>query len=195
MFTFFICLLALVLGYVFYGKFLERKFGIDVNKETPAYSHADGVDFMPLKTWKVFLIQFLNIAGLGPIFGAVAGAMWGPVAFVWILLGCIFAGAVHDYLSGMISLRLGGLSLPEIVGKFLGTGVKHFMRVFSVALLIIVGVVFIKGPAAILHGMSASWSSELFWIVVVFIYYVLATLLPIDKLIGRLYPIFGGAYL
>lgn len=195
MFTFFICLIALVLGYIFYGKFLERQFGIDVKKQTPAYTLADGVDYMPLKTWKVFLIQFLNIAGLGPIFGAVAGAMWGPVAFVWIVVGCIFAGGVHDYFSGMISLRLDGLSLPEIVGKFLGTGVKHFMRVFSVALLIIVGVVFIKGPAAILHGMSVSWSSELFWIVVVFIYYVLATLLPIDKLIGRLYPVFGGALL
>jgi carbon starvation protein CstA len=195
MISFFLCLLALVLGYVFYGKFLEKKFGVDANKKTPAYELTDGVDYVPLPSWKVFLIQFLNIAGLGPIFGAVAGALWGPAAFLWIVFGCIFGGAVHDYLSGMISLRLDGLSLPEIVGKYLGNGVKQFMRVFTVILMIIVGVVFIKGPASILFGMSSSWSSELFWIIVVFIYYVLATLLPIDALIGRIYPVFGFALL
>lgn len=195
MITFFCCLVILVLGYVVYGKFLEMKFGVDASRKTPAYTLTDGVDYVPMKSWKIFLIQFLNIAGLGPIFGAVAGAMWGPIAFVWITLGCIFGGGVHDYLSGMISLRKEGLSLPEIVGKYLGKSIKHFMRVFTIVLMIIVGVVFIKGPAAILYGMSTSWSTELFWIAVVFLYYLLATLLPIDKLIGRIYPVFGFALL
>ncbi|MBN2786678.1 MAG: carbon starvation protein A, partial [Paludibacteraceae bacterium] len=193
MITFLFCLIFLVLGYVVYGKFLEKKFGIDSTKKTPAYTLTDGVDYIPMKSWKVFLIQFLNIAGLGPIFGAVAGAMWGPVAFLWITLGCVFAGGVHDYLAGMISLRQDGLSLPEIIGNYLGKPVKQVMRVFTVLLMIIVGVVFIKGPAAILFGMTTTWSTELFWIIVVFLYYVLATLLPIDKLIGRIYPVFGFA--
>lgn len=195
MITFFSCLALLIVGYVIYGKFLEKKFGVDASRKTPAYSMTDGVDYVPMRSWKIFLIQFLNIAGLGPIFGAVAGAMWGPIAFVWITLGCVFAGGVHDYLAGMISLRQDGLSLPEIVGQYLGKSVKQFMRVFTIVLMIIVGVVFIKGPAAILYGMSTSWSTELFWIAVVFIYYVLATLLPIDKLIGRIYPVFGFALL
>lgn len=193
MITFLFCLIFLVLGYVVYGKFLEKKFGIDATRKTPAYTLTDGVDYIPMKSWKVFFIQFLNIAGLGPIFGAVAGAMWGPVAFLWITLGCVFAGGVHDYLAGMISLRQNGLSLPEIIGNYLGKPVKQVMRVFTVLLMIIVGVVFIKGPAAILFGMTTTWSTELFWIIVVFIYYVLATLLPIDKLIGRIYPVFGFA--
>lgn len=195
MITFFISLLALIAGYFFYGKFVERSFGVEPNNATPAYTKTDGVDYVPLPTWKIFLIQFLNIAGLGPIFGAVAGAMWGPAAFLWIVFGSIFGGAVHDYISGMISLRQDGMSLPEIIGKYLGTGVKQFMRLFTIVLMIIVGVVFIKGPASILFGMSSGWSTELFWIIVVFVYYLLATLLPIDKLIGRIYPVFGFALL
>lgn len=195
MITFFLSLVLLILGYLVYGRFVERVFGADINKKTPAYAKQDGVDFIPLKPWKVFLIQFLNIAGLGPIFGAVAGAMWGPVAFLWIVFGSIFGGAVHDYLSGMVSLRLGGLSLPEMVGKYLGAFVRHFMRLFTIVLLILVGVVFVKGPAGILAGITVSWANELFWVVVVIVYYVLATLLPIDKLIGKIYPLFGLALL
>ncbi len=195
MITFFLCLIALVFGYIFYGRFIERKFGAEATRETPAYTKTDGVDFMPLNSWKVFLIQFLNIAGLGPIFGAVAGAMWGPAAFLWIVFGCIFGGAVHDYLAGMISVRQGGLSLPEIIGIYLGRPTQAIMRIFTIVLMIIVGVVFIKGPAGILYSMTSgqAWSSELFWISVVFIYYVLATLLPVDKLIGNIYPVFGFA--
>lgn len=195
MLTFSIAVVCLLLGYGIYSRYVERVFVVDGNATTPAYSKTDGVDYVPMKTWKVFLIQFLNIAGLGPIFGAVAGAMWGPAAFLWIVVGCVFGGAVHDYLSGMISLRMGGASLPEIIGSLLGNTVKHLTRVFTIVLLVIVGVVFIKGPAGILHGMTSAWSSELFWISVVFVYYILATLLPIDKIIGNIYPVFGFALL
>ena len=191
MLTFLFCLGFLLLGYFVYARFLEKKFGVNPQAETPAFRLYDGIDYLPMKTWRVFFIQFLNIAGLGPIFGAVAGAMWGPVAFLWIALGCVFAGGVHDYFAGMISLREDGLSLPEIIGKYLGNAVKQFARIFTVLLMIIVGVVFIKGPAAILFAMTAAWSNELFWIILIFAYFVLATLMPIDKLIGRIYPIFG----
>jgi carbon starvation protein CstA len=143
--------------------------------------------------WRVFLIQFLNIAGLGPIFGAIAGAMWGPVAFLWIVLGSVFAGAVHDYFSGMLSIRHNGLSITEIVGIYLGTGVKQFMRVFTVVLMVLVGAVFIMGPAKILAGLTPESLTMTFWVWVVFVYYILATVLPIDKIIGRLYPLFGFA--
>jgi len=189
MISFLISIVVLVLGYFLYGSYIERKFGIDKNRATPAIYKEDGVDFVPLSTSKIFLIQFLNIAGLGPIFGAIAGAMWGPISFLWIVFGCIFAGAVHDYFSGMLSVRHDGESIPEIVGKYLGNGVKYFMRIFSVVLLILVGVVFVKGPATILNGLTGLDVSLL--IVVIFIYYLLATLLPIDKLIGKIYPIFG----
>lgn len=191
MITFTIAIAALILGYIFYGAFVERVFGADSKKTTPAYTKEDGVDFVPMKWGRIFLIQFLNIAGLGPIFGAVAGAMWGPVAFLWIVLGCIFAGAVHDYLSGMLSVRLGGWSIPEIIGKFLGTGIKQFMRGFTVILMILVGAVFVMGPAGILASITPDVFSVTFWAIVVFVYYVLATMLPIDKLIGRIYPFFG----
>jgi carbon starvation protein CstA len=193
MITFFISILALVLGYVFYGKLMEKIFGIDQNRETPAMSMKDGVDYMPLPKWKTFLIQFLNIAGLGPIFGAVAGAMWGPVAFLWIVLGSIFAGAVHDYFSGMLSVKHKGLSITEIVGIYLGVGAKQFMRGFTVLLMVIVGAVFIMGPAKILESLTPESLTITFWVWVVFVYYVLATMLPIDKIIGKVYPVFGFA--
>ncbi|MDA3865143.1 MAG: carbon starvation protein A [Salinivirgaceae bacterium] len=195
MITFFISIVALVLGYVFYGKLVERIFSADQNRETPAISMNDGVDYMPLPKWKTFLIQFLNIAGLGPIFGAVAGAMWGPVAFLWIVLGSIFAGAVHDYFSGMLSVKHKGLSIPEIVGIYLGVGTKQFMRGFTVLLMVIVGAVFIMGPAKILESLTPETLTMNFWVWVVFIYYVFATMLPIDKIIGKIYPLFGFALL
>lgn len=189
MITFFISLALLIAAYFIYGAWVEKKFGADSCKITPAISINDGVDFIPMKKGKIFLIQFLNIAGLGPIFGAVAGAMWGPVAFLWIVLGSIFAGAVHDYFSGMLSLRHNGISVPEITGKYLGVGMKNFMRFFVVVLLILVGVVFVKGPAAILNSLTGLNTTLL--IGLIFIYYLLATLIPIDKLIGKIYPIFG----
>jgi carbon starvation protein CstA len=195
MITFFISILALLLGYFIYSKVVERIFVIDPYRKTPALTMADGVDFVAMPGWKIFLIQFLNIAGLGPIFGAVAGAMWGPVAFVWIVLGCIFAGGVHDYFSGMLSLRHKGQSITEISGRYLGNGVKQFMRLFTVLLMILVGAVFIMGPAKIIDDMTGNFAGITVWISIIFVYYVAATLLPIDKLIGRLYPIFGFALL
>jgi len=194
MITFIVCLVALVLGYVFYGALTEKLFGMDPDRVTPAVEHPDGVDYVPMGWMRIFLIQFLNIAGLGPIFGAVAGAMWGPVAFIWIVLGCIFAGAVHDYFSGMLSIRNDGASIAEVVGIYLGPFFKHFMRIFSVVLLVLVGVVFVKGPAGILSGFEIGLSAQI-WIYIIFGYYLLATLLPIDKLIGRIYPLFGFALL
>ena len=195
MLSFTIALCILILGYIFYGKFVSRVFGQDPSRVTPVHTHADGVDFVPLPTWKIFLIQFLNIAGLGPIFGAIMGVMYGPAAFLWIVFGTIFAGAVHDYLSGMLSLRNGGASVPEIVGSQLGGGVKNTMRVFALLLMILVGAVFVYNPADLLAMLTPSSLDRLFWIVVIFAYYMLATLLPIDKLIGKLYPLFGIALL
>jgi carbon starvation protein CstA len=195
MITFAICILLLILGYFLYGKLSEKVFGIDPSRTTPAVRMADGVDYVPMSWWRVFLIQFLNIAGLGPIFGAVAGAMWGPVAFLWIVLGCIFAGAFHDFFSAMLSVRNDGLSIPEIVGKYLGNGFKQFIRIFTVLLMILVGAVFIMGPAKILDGLTSEYMGLSFWVWLVFVYYILATMLPIDKLIGRIYPIFGFSLL
>lgn len=195
MITFFISIALLVLGYIFYSKVAERIFGADEKRETPAIRMKDGVDYMPMPKWRTFLIQFLNIAGLGPIFGAVAGAMWGPVAFLWIVLGSIFAGAVHDYFSGMLSVKHKGLSIPEIVGIYLGVNTKQFMRGFTVILMVIVGAVFIMGPAKILASLTPESLNMTFWVWVVFIYYVLATMLPIDKIIGKIYPVFGFALL
>ena len=195
MITFFACIAALILGYVLYSRVVERIFQVDPSRKTPAITMADGVDFVAMPAWKIFLIQFLNIAGLGPIFGAVAGAMWGPVAFVWIVLGCIFAGAVHDYFSGMLSIKHQGKSISEISGMYLGNGIKQFMRVFTVVLMIMVGAVFVMGPAKILDDMTGNGMGITLWVWIIFTYYVLATLLPIDKLIGRLYPVFGFALL
>jgi carbon starvation protein CstA len=193
MISFVLSILALILGYIFYGALVEKIFGANPDRKTPALTMTDGVDYVPMKWPRIFLIQFLNIAGLGPIFGAVAGAMWGPVAFLWIVIGCIFAGGVHDYFSGMLSIRHDGLSIPEIVGKYLGNGFKQFMRVFTVMLMLLVGAVFVIGPASILDGIVTMGIP--FWTTCVFVYYILATLLPIDKLIGRIYPIFGFALL
>lgn len=195
MITFFSGLLVLILGYVFYSRFVERFAEVDDKRITPAYSMKDGVDYVPMPWWRIFLIQFLNIAGLGPIFGAVAGAMWGPVAFLWIVLGSVFAGAVHDYFSGMLSIKHKGLSITEIVGIYMGNGTKQFMRGFTVLLMVLVGAVFIMGPAKILAGLTPGWATMTFWVWVVFGYYVLATMLPIDKIIGRVYPVFGFALL
>ncbi|MBN1984755.1 MAG: carbon starvation protein A [Prolixibacteraceae bacterium] len=191
MITFFAGLVTLILGYFFYSRFVEKYADVDGNRKTPAFTMNDGVDYVPLKWWKIFLIQFLNIAGLGPIFGAVAGAMWGPVAFLWIVLGSVFAGAVHDYFSGMLSIKHNGLSITEIVGMYLGKGTKQFMRGFTVLLMVLVGAVFIMGPANILAGLTPNLAPVTFWVWVVFIYYLLATMLPIDKIIGRVYPVFG----
>lgn len=195
MITFFAGILILILGYIFYSRFIERFAEVDGSRITPAYSMKDGVDYVPMPWWRIFLIQFLNIAGLGPIFGAVAGAMWGPVAFLWIVLGTVFAGAVHDYFSGMLSIKHNGLSITEIVGIYLGKGTKQFMRGFTVLLMVLVGAVFIMGPAKILAGLTPGWATMTFWVWVVFGYYVLATMLPIDKIIGRVYPVFGFALL
>ncbi|MFZ5352400.1 MAG: carbon starvation protein A [Bacillota bacterium] len=191
MLSFFLSIAALLLGYFVYSRVVDRAFGSNENIKTPAVRLNDGVDFVPMPTWKIFLIQFLNIAGLGPIFGAIAGALWGPVAFLWIVLGSIFAGGVHDYFSGMLSVRHDGSSIPEVVGKYLGSGFKNFMRGFSVVVLVLVGVVFITGPAKLLAGLTPEHLDVTFWVYVIFAYYVLATLLPIDKLIGRIYPVFG----
>src|SRR5690554_2820722 len=193
MYTLLISLIVLIAGYLFYSKYLERVFGADSNRPTPAVTMQDGVDYIAMPWWKNFLIQFLNIAGLGPIFGAVAGAMWGPVAYIWIILGSVFAGAVHDYFSGMLSIKHKGLSITEIIGIYLGKSTKQIMRLFTVLLMILVGAVFITGPAKILSGITPGFASMTFWIWVVFIYYILSTLLAINKLIGRIYPVFGFA--
>ncbi len=190
MVSFFLGIVLLVVGYFVYGTVVDKIFGPDTRK-TPAEAMEDGIDYVPMKTWRVFLIQLLNIAGLGPIFGALAGAVWGPVVYLWIVFGCIFAGAVHDYLTGMISMRSKGASIAEITGTYLGNGMKQVMRVFSVVLLILVGTVFATGPANLLAMLTPAVLDKTFWLVVVLVYYFLATLLPIDKLIGKIYPIFG----
>ena len=192
---FLIALAILVGGYFIYGFVVERIFGIDAKRLTPCVDHPDGVDYVPLPTWKVFLIQFLNIAGIGPIFGAIMGVMYGPAAFLWISLGTIFGGAVHDFISAMISLRNNGKSLPQIVGMELGRRIQSVMGLFTVFLLIMVVAVFVTTPAGLLASLTPDHLSVTFWTVVIFAYYILATLLPIDKLIGRIYPIFGLALL
>ena len=194
MVSFTLCLLALIAGYFIYGRFVERIFGPD-DRQTPAVTRADGVDYIPLPTWKIFMIQFLNIAGLGPIFGAIMGAKFGTASYLWIVLGSIFAGAVHDYLAGMLSLRHDGESLPEIIGRYLGMTTKQVMRVFTVILMILVGAVFVAGPAGLLAKLTPEVLDTTFWIVVVFLYYILATMLPIDKIIGKIYPLFAVALL
>ena len=195
MISFITAVIVLILGYFIISKACERILGIDNKRETPAHTMRDGVDYVPLPLWKTFLIQFLNIAGLGPIFGAVAGALWGPVSFVWIVTGTLLAGGVHDYFSGMLSLRHRGESITEISGYYLGSWVKQFMRIFSVILLIMVGTVFIMGPAKILLNLTEGFGGLLFWLSLIFTYYILSTILPIDKLIGKIYPVFGAALL
>lgn len=195
MVTFVIALIALVLGYVFYGKFIERMFGADPNRDVPAKSMADGVDYIAMPTWKAYMIQFLNIAGLGPIFGAIMGAKFGTGAYLWIVFGTIFAGSVHDYLSGMISMRHGGESLPQLIGRYLGGPVQKVFIIFSMVLLILVGAVFVSQPADILARLTPDTMGVNLWIGIIFIYYLIATLFPIDKIIGKFYPIFGAALL
>lgn len=194
MVTFFVAVLLLIVGYAVYGRVVERVFGVDPQRTTPAIANADGVDYVAMPWWRIFLIQFLNIAGLGPIFGSIMGIMYGTSAFLWIVFGTIFGGAVHDYLSGMMSIRANGASLPELVGNELGNAVKQFMRLFSVVLMVLVGAVFVSGPAGLLSNMTPSISIGV-WTVVIFLYYMLATFLPIDKLIGKIYPLFGFALL
>ncbi len=195
MISFFISVIALILGYLLYGKFVERIFKPDPARQTPAVTKADGIDFIPMPTWKVFMIQFLNIAGTGPIFGAIMGAKFGPAAYLWIVLGCIFGGAVHDYFSGMLSLRNGGAGLPELIGKYLGKRTKAVMLCFSVLLLVLVGAVFVYSPAVILKDLAGNGTntSFLIWAGVIFVYYIIATMLPIDKIIGKIYPLFAVA--
>ena len=190
MITFILCVVILILGYLFYGKYVAKVFGPD-DRQTPAYAVNDGVDYVPMPTWKVFLIQLLNIAGTGPILGALGGALFGPIAYLWIIFGCIFAGGVHDYMCGMLSMRNNGASVSEMTGKYLGNGMLQVMRVFSIILLVMCGVVFTKGPADLLAMLTPESLNSTFWLWVVMIYYVIATFVPIDKVIGKLYPIFG----
>lgn len=190
MISFSLAILCLLLGYLFYGKVTERIFWPD-GRTTPAVEFRDGADFVPMPVWKVFLIQLLNIAGTGPIFGALSGALFGPVVYIWIVSGCIFAGAVHDYMCGMLSIRNRGASISEITGRYLGTGMKQLMRVFSVVLLVMCGVVFTTGPAGLLALLTPGRFDASFWLTVVLVYYFIATFVPIDKVIGRLYPVFG----
>jgi len=195
MITFISSIVLLVIAYFTYGKFIEKIFGVDKERKTPAYANQDGIDYVPMGKQKNALIQLLNIAGTGPIFGPIMGALFGPVAFIWIVVGSIFAGAVHDYLTGMISIRNRGAHIPELAGRFLGKVSKHIVNVFALLLLLLVGTVFVTTPASLLailvNGKVAAW----IFIAVIFIYYFLSTILPIDKIIGRFYPFFGAVLL
>ena len=187
MISFILSLAALILGYFFYGRFVERVFGPD-DRETPAVSKKDGLDYIALPGWKVYTIQFLNIAGTGPIFGGIMGAKFGPVAYLWIVLGCIFAGAVHDYLNGMLSMRNGGAGMPELIGKYLGDKTRKVMLLLTVFPLVIAGTVFVYSPAVILHTLGGD---VMMWVAIIFVYYVIAAMTPIDKIIGKVYPLFA----
>ena len=191
MITFCVSLVALILGYFIYGRCVERIFGPD-DRVTPAVAKADGLDYIVLPSWKIFMIQFLNIAGTGPIFGAIMGAKFGPAAYLWIVFGCIFAGAVHDYMTGMLSMRHDGVGLPEMIGQYLGTTTKKVMLVFTVLLLTMVGTVFVYSPAEILHSIGGD---TMMWVIIIFCYYFIATMLPIDKIIGKVYPLFAFSLL
>lgn len=193
MITFLVCIAALVAGFFIYGRFVDRFFGSDPSRKTPAETMADGVDYIKLPTWKVFIIQFLNIAGLGPIFGAILGAAYGPMAYLWIVAGCIFMGAVHDYFSGMLSLRNGGVNMPDLVGMYLGPKVKNVLVILVCFLMLAVGVSFVTGPADLMQSLTGC--DKTWWLYIIFFYYILATLLPIDKIIGSVYPLFGAALL
>ena len=190
---FVLALAGLLAGYCVYGAIVEKVFGPDPNRPTPACKMPDGVDYVEMSPTKVFLIQLLNIAGLGPVFGPILGALYGPIALLWVVIGCVFAGAVHDYFSGMLSVRYNGKSVPDIVGYNLGDLIKKLMRVFAVVLLILVGVVFVAGPAGLLSQLTGMHS--MLFVAIIFAYYFLATILPVDKIIGRIYPVFGFALL
>ena len=196
MMMFLFCVAALIAGYFIYGTFVEKVFGIKENRTTPAFSKRDGVDYVPMSKKKIYLVQLLNIAGVGPIFGPIMGALYGPAAMLWIVLGCIFAGAVHDYFSGMLSIRNGGASVPSITGRYLGKGAKHFMNVFAIVLLLLVGVVFVSAPASMITNLVNEQTSTTVsmgaMVAIIFAYYILATIVPIDKIIGRFYPFFGA---
>ena len=191
MISFVLSLVILLLGYVFYGRLVERVFDPD-DRKTPAVAREDGVDFVPLKLWKLYLVQLLNIAGTGPIFGALMGACFGPVVFLWIIFGAIIGGGVHDYMCGMISERHDGASIAELSGVYLGPMAKWAMRLFSVVLLLLTGTVFVTSPAALIAQLTPAFLNRPFWIAVILIYYLLAAIWPIDKIIGRVYPVFGG---
>jgi carbon starvation protein CstA len=191
MITFLTCLAVLVLAYFLYGGLMSRIAGINPNADVPSKTMYDGVDYIPMPRWRIFLIQLLNIAGTGPIFGAILGACYGPVAFLWITLGGIFIGAMHDYLSGVISLRNGGNSLPEIIGKYLGGGMHKLTLVLIPLLMILVGAVFIVTPSQILTDKTNL--PYLGWVAIIIVYYFVATILPVDKIIGKIYPLFGAA--
>ena len=199
MYSFLICIVALIVGYLLYGALVEKIFRPEIARKTPALTKTDGVDYVPMPVWKVFMIQFLNIAGTGPIFGAIMGAKFGPSCYLWIVLGSIFAGAVHDYFSGMLSVRHDGVTLPGVVGTYLGSGARVGMLVFSMVLLLLVGTVFVYSPALILGDIAplndTPRTSIMLWVAIVFGYYIIATLLPIDKLIGKVYPLFAIALL
>ena len=193
MITFLVSVLLLVAAYFVYGKIVERFLGVDPARKTPAYEMADGVDYHPMPTWKVFIIQFLNIAGLGPIFGAVTGAAYGPAAYIWIVVGCIFMGAVHDFFAGMMSIRNGGANMPDITAKYLGKGMKVFVNIVVAFLLLAVGVSFVIGPAGLMQNLTGL--AKEYWLYIIFGYYILATLLPVDKIIGSIYPYMGAVLL
>ena len=193
MITFIVSVLLLIAGYFVYGKIVERYLDVDPSRKTPAYEKADGVDFAPMPTWKVFVIQFLNIAGLGPIFGAVTGAAYGPAAYLWIVFGCIFMGAVHDFFAGMMSIRNGGVNMPDVASKYLGKGMKGVMNFVVAFLLLSVGVSFVIGPSGLMANLTG-WDKEV-WLYIIFGYYILATLLPVDKIIGSIYPFMGAILL
>ena len=193
MVTFIVSIVLLVAAYFIYGKIVERFLDVDPSRKTPAYEKADGVDFQPMPTWKVFVIQFLNIAGLGPIFGAVTGAAFGPAAYIWIVVGCIFMGAVHDFFAGMMSIRNGGVNMPDITARYLGKGMKGFMNFVVVFLLLAVGVSFVIGPSGLLQNLTGL--DKEVWLYIIFGYYILATLLPVDKIIGSIYPFMGAILL
>ncbi|UKS65906.1 carbon starvation protein A [Rossellomorea marisflavi] len=195
MITFIVSIIILVIGYFTYGKLIEKLFGVKEQRPTPAYAKKDDVDYVPMGTWKNSMIQLLNIAGVGPIFGPIMGALYGPVAFLWIVLGSIFAGAAHDYLTGMISIRNGGAHLPQLAGRFLGKTMKHVVNAFSVLLLLLVGTVFVTAPAALIADLTPAWISLGVIIAAIFVYYIAATLLPVDKIIGKVYPLFGALLL
>lgn len=196
MLWFLTCVAALLAGYFIYGTVVEKIFGINENRQTPAHTKADGVDYVRMSTPKVYLVQLLNIAGVGPIFGPIMGALYGPAAMLWIVIGCIFAGAVHDYFSGMLSIRNGGASVPTMTGRYLGNGAKHFMNIFAIVLLLLVGVVFVSAPAGMITNLINDQTdltvSMTTMVLIIFAYYIVATIVPVDKIIGRFYPLFGA---